>query len=383
MTPLISLLSLLTAAEPTGLLTRAPELRHFVEADYPPEELQAHRGAEVVMEVEIDPTGAVTAVQVSSVSIDPPPATPDLQAEARFARAAEIAAARFLFSPAEIGGQPAAVRITYRYRFTIREEKTAAPAGAPVVVEGRLLERGTRRPIAGASAAVGNGPAAESDAQGRFELRGIAPGRWRLRAVSPDHDRYETEEEIRSGEKLEVTYYLHRRSTSPYETVVQGERDRKEVAKRSLTLEEIKRVPGTSGDAVAVVQMLPGVARVPFGLGLLPVRGTGPNDTRGYLDGISIPNIFHFGGLPISVVNSDALAGIDFYPGNSSARFGRALGGTVELRSRPGVSDGLHGYGDVSLFDAKVFLEGPTSEKGSFLVTARRSYVDQIGRAHV
>lgn len=373
-----ALLYLLAATEPSGVLTRAPELQHFAEAVYPAEELAAHRGAEVSMEVDIDETGAVMAVQSNSVTLIPPATTPDPVSEARFSHAAVEAAAQFRFSPAEIDGKPAAVRITYRYNFTIREETPAAPAEAPVVVEGRLLERGTRRPIAGASVAVEGGPATESDAQGHFQLRGLPPGHLSIRAVSPDHDRYQTEEDLAADQKLEVTYYLHRRPTSPYETVVVGERDRKEVAKRSLSLEEIKRIPGTSGDAVAVVQMLPGVARAPYGLGLLPVRGTRPFDTRGYLDGILISEVFHFGGLPISVVNSDALAGLDFYPGNFSARFGRAMGGTVELRGRAGASDGLHGYGDISLFDSKAFLEGPTSDQSSFLATARRSYVDLI-----
>ena len=364
-------------AEPSGALTRAPELQHFVDAAYPPEDFAAHRGAEVTMDVDIDETGKVTAARKSSVALKPPPATPDSQAEERFARAAEEAATHFLFSPAEIDGKPAPVRITYRYHFTIREEAPKPAAGA-VSIEGVVLERGTRKPLALASVAVEGGPTAMADERGRFALRGVATGHHIIRVIASDHDPFQTHEEVRDGEKTKVTYYLHRQAVSAYETVVQGEREQKEVAKSSLSLEEIKRVPGTSGDAVAVVQTLPGVARAPYGLGLLPVRGTLPGDTVGYLDGISIPSIFHFGDLPISVVNADALSGIDFYPGNFSARFGRALGGTVELRGRSGASEGVHGYGDISFIDAKALVETPTSENGSLLVTARRSYVDLV-----
>ena len=41
----------------------------------------------------------------------------------------------------------------------------------------------------------------------------------------------------------------------------------------------------------------PGVARAPFGLGLLIVRGSAPQDTKVFMDGVEIPLIFHFGAL--------------------------------------------------------------------------------------
>src|SRR5947207_469870 len=81
--------------------------------------------------------------------------------------------------------------------------------------------------------------------------------------------------------------------------------------------------------------------RHPDGLGFLVVRGSRPEYTRSYFDGIYIPLIFHFGGFPVAVVNADALSGIDFYAGTFSARYGRAFGGTVEARSRRPESDGL------------------------------------------
>ena len=46
-----------------------------------------------------------------------------------------------------------------------------------------------------------------------------------------------------------------------------------DVAKRTLTMEEVKRVPGTFGDPVRVIQSLPGAARSPFGSGFLIIRG--------------------------------------------------------------------------------------------------------------
>src|SRR5688572_13336921 len=64
--------------------------------------------------------------------------------------------------------------------------------------------------------------------------------------------------------------------------------------------------------------------------GLLIVRGSAPNGTGYYVDGGDVPLIYHFGGLS-SVVPTELLDRIDFYPGNFSARYGRVMGGIVDV----------------------------------------------------
>ena len=53
-------------------------------------------------------------------------------------------------------------------------------------------------------------------------------------------------------------------------------------------------MPGTFGDPLRVVQNLPGVARTPFGLGALVIRGASPNDSGIYVEGHKIPLLYHF-----------------------------------------------------------------------------------------
>src|SRR5690606_15406422 len=134
------------------------------------------------------------------------------------------------------------------------------------------------------------------------------------------------------GKVTEVTYYARKSLYSQYQTVVRGKRERKEVAQIQLQQEEIRLIPGTQGDALKVVQNLPGVARAPYGFGLLAVRGGKPNDTRVFLDGVWVPLLFHFGGLT-SVFNADLVNDIAFQPGNFSARNGRATAGVVEAET--------------------------------------------------
>ncbi len=154
---------------------------------------------------------------------------------------------------------------------------------------------------------------------------------------------------------------------------VKGARAPREVAKRTLTRDEIERSPGTNGDALQSLQNLPGVARPPPLSGLLIVRGSAPQDTNIYVDGTNVPIAYHFGGLA-SVVPTELLQKIDFYPGNFSAEYGRGMGGVVDLQLRDPRKDRLHGLAQVDSVDLRLLAEGPIANTGwSFLVAARRS----------
>ncbi|HET9595258.1 MAG TPA: TonB-dependent receptor [Anaeromyxobacteraceae bacterium] len=351
-------------AEPaSGVLTRAPVLRRFVEAEYPPELAAAGIAGAVGLSLVIDAAGAVERAAVTATS-----GQPALDA------AALLAVVQFEFEPAEIDGVPAAVEIDYRYEFVLRRPAPALPAEAPLSLRGRVVERGTRSPVVGATVQAGSALAV-TDGDGAFELRGLAPGTVLVRIASSDHQPFAVEEAIAAGEVREVEYRVRRRHYDPYEAVVHGERDRKEVAVHTLTQDEVRTLPGTQGDTLKVLQNLPGVARSPFGLGLLVVRGSAPQDTRVYVDGIEIPLLFHFGGIT-SVVASDTVGTLEFYPGNFGARYGRAMGGTVDVRSRePGRA--FHGSAEIDVYDGSARAEGALGD-GTWSLAARRSWVDGV-----
>src|SRR5207302_2399955 len=130
-------------------LTRAPSLLEFHPADYPPDRLARGEEADVACLVDIDADGRVTAVAVDRS------AAPDFDAAA-------VAAIRaFRFSPAEIDGKPAPVRIRYVYHFTIqRQPAPPAETAKPGTLRGKVLEAGTRRPVAGADVFAGDGQSA-------------------------------------------------------------------------------------------------------------------------------------------------------------------------------------------------------------------------------
>jgi hypothetical protein len=279
------------------------------------------------------------------------------------------------------------------------ESETEDPPQGPVRVSGVLREAGRNSPIGGATILAIPAGAYElgkvrqklygderepewmvralSNDAGEFELRDVPDGRVRLIMLAPNFERLEWVVELEAGQRLDTKYFLTRTSASPFRTEVQIDREQMpEIVSHQISPEVIGEIPGTQGDALKSVQNFPGVARAAFGAGQLSIRGAAPEDSGVYLGYHEIPTLFHFGGLT-SVFNSDILAQIDFIPGNFDSRFGDALGGIISVQPRKGRRDGYHGYIDTDLFDTGVLAEGPIG-KGSFILSARRSYVDLL-----
>jgi len=148
-----------------------------------------------------------------------------------------------------------------------------------------------------------------------------------------------------------------------------------QVVERILTVPELQRIPGSFNDAVRAVQNLPGVARSP--IGVLIVRGTEPQDTGYYIDGIRVPNIFHFFGLH-TVLNSDILQQVTFLPGNYGVRYGRTYGGVIDAVTTEDIPQALEGYLGVDLLNSQAFLKTPMGNHGGLYISVRRSYLDLI-----
>lgn len=392
---LVSLaLALAGETPPVPTLTKMPELLELREAEYPPE-LEARRvQGSVLLALLVDASGEVERVELVETS------TP------AFGPPALTAATHFRFSPAEAGELgPVPVIVNFRYDFTLRPEVEPSPASsreeaAPINFVGQLREAGTRAPLGFATVFVESKvvtstgavsyveTSTEADARGRFALRGVAPGELRVQVLGQFYEPFETTETLEENQVIEVLYFLERAERNPYEVIVRDKAFKKEVAKRTLKMEEIQLIPGAQGDVIRVIQNMPGVARTPFGLGLLVIRGASPQDTGVFLDGHRLPILFHFGGVGgvTSVVNSRIIDELNFYPGGFSPMYGRASGGAVELNTRNAATDRIHGEAQLDFLTlvpitASVFLEGPVSDDpshGAFVLSVRRSSIDGV-----
>ncbi len=162
-----------------------------------------------------------------------------------------------------------------------------------------------------------------------------------------------------------------------FEGLAEVEAPPTEATKRVLDEQQLTSLPGTRGDAIRAVEVLPGVARTQFGAnpGAPPLRGSASNESAVFFDGVQAPLLYHFGGIT-SVFNSHLLESVTLYPGNYSARYGRAAGGIVEARVREPRSDRAHFMLELSAIDSFALAEGPLGKRTSVAVAARRSNID-------
>jgi hypothetical protein len=162
-----------------------------------------------------------------------------------------------------------------------------------------------------------------------------------------------------------------------FEGTAEVEAPPRDVTKRSVEAQVVQSMPGTRGDALRAIEIMPGVARTSMGQGDPILRGAAAGESQVYLDGIPVPFMFHFGGLT-SFMSSRLVEKLDVYPGNFSARYGRAVGGVIDITARDPNTDRLHAVLDLSLIDSSAFVESPITADLSVAGAVRRSNIDFV-----
>lgn len=359
----VALVATNAAAQPK--LTKPPRLVELANAENPEK-----RAAEVVLRIRIDGAGKVTEASVVQS------AGPALDAAA--VEALKVSK----FEPAEVDGKPSSIQLEFRYSFTIEE---AAPATA--TFEGVVRDRTTQTPLSGVEVQVEDGPKATTDEKGKFALRDIAPGKHAITLSGPNLTALRTEETFAVGQRLEAAYDVAAPPVSApagdaddLELVITAPALEKHVVATEVSAAEGRRLPGTAGDVLKVIESMPGVARAQVGSGALVVWGAAPDDTRVYVDGVRVPRLYHGGGLR-SIIATDIVDTVELAPGGYGAAYGRGLGGLVSIRTRGSSGSSFsdfHASAGVDLLDAGVAVRSPIEEKLHVAVAARRSHLDAI-----
>jgi len=152
----------------------------------------------------------------------------------------------------------------------------------------------------------------------------------------------------------------------------------------SVSGRELQRFPGSLGntDVLESLKWMPGIQRAGEATGGLLVRGSGPDQNLYLIDGAPVYHPWHAFSL-ISTFQTDTFKDVSLYRGAFPAEFGGRLSAVLDAelrdgsRSQPGATLGLSGL------NASFIMESPLSNKSSFMLSGRRSYIDRlVGRRH-
>jgi hypothetical protein len=152
-----------------------------------------------------------------------------------------------------------------------------------------------------------------------------------------------------------------------------------------LNATTITRMPAFLGEAdiIKSIQQLPGVTTVGEGASGYNVRGGNVGQNLIVLDEAAVYNPSHLLGF-FSVFNPDAVKDVQLYKGGIPARYGGRLASILDVRMKEGNAKTLEANGGIGTIFSRLSVEGPiVPNKSSFIVAARRSYIDILARPFV
>jgi len=260
------------------------------------------------------------------------------------------------------------------------------------VLKGVVSELRNNEPIIGATIQlIGKNIATISELDGSYIFENLNPG---LYDIEVSYLGYETinqfEIEVQGVRPTTLNFLLTQSAKQLDEVVIKTSSFKKTsespVSLRTIGVSEIRRNPGGNRDISRVIQSLPGVTSTASFRNDLIIRGGAPNENRFFIDDVEVPNINHFAtqgasGGPAGLINIDFIREVDFFGSAFPASRGNALSSVFNFKLKEGRDDRLGLTATAGATDVGVTLDGPINKNTTFLVSARRSYLQFLFKA--
>lgn len=221
-----------------------------------------------------------------------------------------------------------------------------------------------------------------TDKSGYFVIGNLPPGGHVISASFIGYTSRSVDIVIESVETARVVIELDPVALTIDEIEVVGDR----VATTELTpvsafgtrVTELARIPTVGQpDLMRGIQLLPGVQAGNENSAGLYVRGGTPGQNLILLDDVVVYNPNHLFGF-FSTFNPDALKDVTLIKGTFPARYGDRLSSVLDITNLDGNRKSLDARGSMDLISAGLTIEGPVGDRGSWMLSGRRTYQEVL-----
>ncbi len=222
---------------------------------------------------------------------------------------------------------------------------------------------------------------AQTNAEGYFDAEIPDLGTYTFRILRPTGIQ-ELEKAITADGEV-VTLYTDKVVKPKGGIEVEGQKDKTILSRYKVRYDEIKRMPGTLGEALNALQTLPGVFAPPaFGgntggcFGGIVIRGADCNTNTYLYDDLPIFYAYHYDTIN-SVIHNDLIKTIDIYTGAYPANFANATGGVIEIESSETTKKATGSFNMSFLLGQAMYQTPLFNGKGYLAAGGKVGYLDK------
>lgn len=254
------------------------------------------------------------------------------------------------------------------------------------LIQGKIQDSLSGEVLIGATVLDLDNPSlgSSSDANGKFKIK-LAPGQYRLRFSYVGY----TDKVIQLNLQADTLLLVQLKPAKiiSEEVIISDKRSndnvlKNEMSRISLDAQTMRKLPVLFGetDVLKTITLMPGIKSGGEGNTGIYVRGGGPDQNLVLLDNGVVYNAAHLLGF-FSVFNGDVVDDVEVIKGGMPAEYGGRLSSIIKVKTRDGDFNKFRSNGGIGLISSRFATEGPIQKgKSSFLLTARRTYVDVVAR---
>ena len=254
--------------------------------------------------------------------------------------------------------------------------------GQTGIISGFVTDSSSGESLIGANVFLQeNGQGMATDINGYYIIQEIIPGNYTIMVSYIGFDVSRQPLSIMEDQSVKINIALVEQVVELTEVEVTAEkfqrRNNIQPSKINLSPRMMKAAPALAEpDLFRTIQALPGVLMTSeYSTGLV-IRGGNTDQNLIMLDGITVYNPSHLGGVFSNFI-VDGVKEAELIKGAYNAEYGGRLSAVLNVISREGNKNEFRGKANLSLLSAQTTLEGPFY-KGAWVLSGRRTYFDLV-----